>query len=47
MFVVDYYKVVPITSTHLTCVPFLSVVVVNLKFVVSPELLVLTRAEVN
>ena len=35
-----------ITSTHLTCVPFLSVVAVKLKLVVSPELL-LTRAAVN
>ena len=31
---------------HLTCVPFLSVVAVKLKLVVSPELL-LTRAAVN
>ena len=35
-----------ITSTHLTCVPFLSVVAVKLKLVVSPEVL-LTRAAVN
>ena len=32
--------------SHLTCVPFLSVVAVKLKLVVSPELL-LTKAAVN
>ena len=35
------------SSIHLTCVPFLSVVAVKLKLVVSPELLMLTRAAVN
>ena len=35
------------SSTHLTCVPFLSVVAVKLKIVVSPGLLILTRAAVN
>ena len=34
------------SSTHLTCVPFLSVVAVKLKLVISPELL-LTKAAVN
>ena len=34
-------------SAHLTCVPFLSVVAVKLKLVVSPVLLMLTRAAVN
>ena len=34
-------------SVHLTCVPFLSVVAVKLKLVVSPGLLTLTRAAVN
>ena len=34
-------------STHLTCVPFLSVVAVKLKLVVSPELLILTSQEQN
>ena len=34
-------------STQLTCVPFLSVVTVKLKFVVSPGLLILTRAAIN
>ena len=34
-------------STHLTCVPFLSVVAIKLKLVVSPALLTLTRAAVN
>ena len=33
--------------SHLTCVPFLSVVAVKLKLVVSPGLLTLTRAAVN
>ena len=34
-------------STHLTCVPFLSVVAVKLKLIVSPGLLILTIAAVN
>ena len=34
-------------SLHLTCVPFLSVVAVKLKLVVSPGLLTFTRAAVN
>ena len=39
---------IPILSVllHLTCVPFLSVVPIKLKVVISPELL-LTRAAVN
>ena len=36
-----------ISSRHLTSVPFLSVVAVKLKLVVSPGLLTLTRAAVN
>ena len=44
--IVQVIEFVSITSTHLTCVPFLSVVAVKLKSVVSPELL-LTRAAVN
>ena len=35
-----------VPSTHLTCVPFLSVVAKKLKLVVSPEVL-FTRAAVN
>ena len=35
------------SSIHLTCVPFLSVVAVKLKLVVSPGLLILTRAAGN
>ena len=35
------------SSVHLTCVPFLSVVAVKFKIVVSPGLLILTRAAVN
>ena len=34
-------------SLHLTCVPFLSVVAVKLKLVVSPGLFILTRATIN
>ena len=33
--------------SHLTCVPFLSIVATNLKLVVSPGLLILTREAVN
>ena len=44
MIIVQVIEVLP--SLHLTCVPFLSVVAVKLKLVVSPELL-LTRAAVN
>ena len=44
--IVQIIEFVSITSLHLTCVPFLSVVAVKLKLVVSPELL-LTKAAVN
>ena len=44
--IVQVIVFVSITSLHLTCVPFLSVVAVKLKLVVSPEVL-LTRAAVN
>ena len=36
-----------ITSAHLTSVAFISVVVVKLKLVVSPELLIITRTPVK
>ena len=45
--IVQVLEFVSITSTHLTCVQFSSVVVVKLKLVVSPGLLTLTRAAVN
>ena len=45
--IVQVIEFVSITSLHLTCVPFLSVVAVKLKLVVSPELLTLTKAAVN
>ena len=45
--IVQVIEFVSITSTHLTCVPFLSVVAINHKLVVSPELLILKRAAVN
>ena len=45
--IVQVLEFVFITSTHLTCVPFLSIVAVKLKLVVSPELLILTKAAVN
>ena len=35
------------TSVHLTCVPFLSVVALKIKLVVSPGLLILTRDAIN
>ena len=44
--IVQVIEFVSITSAHLTCVPFLSVVAVKLKLVVSPEVL-LTKAAVN
>ena len=44
--IVQVIEFVSITSLHLICVPFLSVVAVKLKLVVSPELL-LTKAAVN
>ena len=44
--IVQVLEFVFITSTHLTCVPFLSIVAVKLKLVVSSELL-FTRAAVN
>ena len=44
--IVQIIEFVSITSTHLTCVPFLSVVAVKLKLVVSPEIL-LTKAAVK
>ena len=44
--IVQVIEFVSITSTHLTCVPFLSVVAIKHKLVVSPEVL-LTRAAVN
>ena len=40
------FEFLSIRSAHLTCVPFLSVVAVKLKLVVSPELL-LTKVAVN
>ena len=43
--IVQVIEFVSITSLHLTCVPFLSVVAVKLKLVVNPELL--TKAAVN
>ena len=45
--IVQVIEFVSVTSLHLTYVPFLSVVAVKLKLVVSPELLILTRAAVN
>ena len=44
--IVQVIEFVSITSLHLTCVPFLSVVAIKLKLVVSPEVLP-TRAAVN
>ena len=44
--IVQVIEFLSVASTHLTCVPFLSVVAVKLKLVVSPELL-LTRAVIN
>ena len=44
--IVQVIEFLSVASTHLTCVPFLSVVAVKLKLVVSPELL-LTKAAVN
>ena len=44
--IVQVIEFVSITSLHLTCVPFLSVVAVKIKLVVSPELL-LTKTAVN
>ena len=44
--IVQVIEFVSIKSPHLTCVPFLSVVAVKLKLVVSSEVL-LTRAAVN
>ena len=41
------FEFVSNVSTHFTCVPFLSVVAVNLKVVVNPILLILTKAAVN
>ena len=45
--IVQVIELVFSTSTHLICVPFLSVVAVKFKLVVSPGLLILTRAAVN
>ena len=45
--IVQVIELVSSTSTHLTCVPFLSVVAVKLKLVVIPGLLMLTRAATN
>ena len=45
--IVQVIEFISISSTHLTCVPFLSVVAVKLKLVVSPGLLILTRVAVN
>ena len=45
--IVQVIEFVSIKSAHLTCVPFLSVVAIKLKLVVSPGLLTLTRAPVN
>ena len=44
--IVQVIETLFVPSAHLTCVPFLSVVAVKLKLVVSPELL-LTRVPVN
>ena len=44
--IVQVIEFVSITSLHLTCVSFLSVVAIKLKLVVSPEVL-LTRAAVK
>ena len=44
--IVQVIEFVSITSLHLICVPFLSVVAIKLKLVVSPEVLP-TRAAVN
>ena len=44
--IVQVIEFLSIKSTHLTWVPFLSVVAIKLKLVVSPEVL-LTRAAVN
>ena len=44
--IVQVIEFLSVASTHLTCVPFLSVVAVKLKLVVSPELL-LTRLAIN
>ena len=44
--IIQVIEFVSITSLHLTCVPFLSVVAVKIKLVVSPELL-LTKTAVN
>ena len=45
--IVQVIELPSISSRHLTSVPFLSVMVVKLKLVVSPGLLTLTRAAVN
>ena len=45
--IVQVIELPSISSAHLTCVPFLSVVAVKLKLVVSSELLKLTRAAIN
>ena len=45
--IVQVIELVSVLSLHLTCVPFLSVLAIKLKLVVSPELLLLTRAAVN
>ena len=45
--IVQVIEFLSIKSLHLTCVPFLSIVAVKLKLVVSPGLLTLTRAATN
>ena len=45
--IVQVIEFVVNASTHLTCVPFLSVVAIKLKLVISPGLLTLTRGAVN
>ena len=45
--IVQVIEFISIKSLHLTCVPFLLLVAVKLRLVVSPGLLMLTRAAVN
>ena len=45
--IVQVIEFVSITSVHLICVPFLSVVAVKIKLVVSPELLMFTNVILN
>ena len=45
--IVQIIEVTSITSAHLTCVPFLSIVALKCKLVISPELLMLTKAAIT